>query len=93
MKEIIKRYNDGREIWYDEAGHIIRIKHKNGTEDIRKYNDKGICIYSKFANGNICEYNNNGNLIYKKTKNTEETWEYDEAGIKCICHILKEYFS
>jgi hypothetical protein len=102
MKEIIEKYSNGqrkynkastgRETWYNEAGQILRIKYPNGNDGIRRYNADGICIYFKNVDGDICKYNDFGLPTYKKTKNTEETWEYDETGKKCICHTLKEYF-
>ena len=101
MKEIVEKYDNqvkhrkniqGKEIWYNEAGQIIRIIHQDGREDIRQYNNEGICIYFKSYTGDLYEYNDYHLPTYKKTKNTEETWEYDETNKKCICHTLKEYF-
>ena len=103
MKEVIEKYpngktkyhkdSNGREVWYNEMGKITRIRHADGREDIRNYNEAGICIYFKNNKGDICEYNDFGLPTYKKIKNKEETWEYDETGKKCICHTLKEYFN
>ena len=99
--EVVDRYNNGqvkyrktitgKEIWYDEAGHVTCMRHPNGTEDIRKYNKAGICIYFKSAAGNEYKYTDFNKPLYKKTHSTEEWWEYNEDG-KCITHTTKEYF-
>ena len=103
MKELIERYDNGqrkyckdihgKEIWYNEAGQVTRIKYIDGSEDIREYNEAGICISIQIRTGDIYKYNDYHLPTYKKTKNKEEIWEYDESNKKCICHTLKEYFN
>ena len=70
----------GKELWFDEAGHVIRRLNPDGTEDRYEYYESGVLKHTT-NNGYELFYNPNGTRDYKVYPDGyTEYWEYDNNG-------------
>lgn len=84
--EIYKRAS-WEEQWYNEQGHIIRLRSSSGFETWYDYDENGCLIYSKSSDGDMWWYSGVSTkpLLVINSDGTEKRWKYD-------CNNNKTYY-
>lgn len=87
----IRKYKNGREVYYNADNRIIKIIYPNGKVEEKDYYDNGVLKLRVYPNGKCERYNIDKKLVYRKHDNCEEAWLYNQDG-KCIEYTKHVYY-